>query len=564
MGDMDHGRPKVSGDKTGRRPKRRPEQSGSHPHKSSQHAGSAHHADGVHHSSGAHHTDGVHHTSSAPHTSGAAHHTGTADHAKGAHHTKAAHHSSGAPKLSLGEKIKRTAKLLWNSYRFETIAVSVLILSVAIAVPVIISAVKANNATTQEVNLDSYGDLFSGSDEGASTTTNSKGIRIRVDEETGEEIEDPTILAQTKAVSDGYLNNCIFLGDSRYVGLVSYAVISDEDVLAQVGIAHMSVESNTFTQNSGKQYTLRSYLQSNAKDVIYIGYGVNGMKGTDEDTYEKSYKSLIEHIMEMAPNSKIVLMSIWPVDDNGTYKGSVKNEWVDKYNEFLLALAEYEGIYYLDVNTVLKDKKGSIKPEFDGGDGLHYNSKGYQAIREYILTHPVPGVSDAGTYKVHYVAPTGQFKDMVKDAVVIPTSEPTPTPSSTSDHECSYTDHTEVLEEATCQHGGKLRKYCSCGKYIDEETSSVDHKYSDGKCKWCGKTDPSATRTETPTPTPAPTQAPTRAPDPEPSSSEPESSSSEPESSSSEPESSSEEPESSSSEPESSSEEPASPNEGSE
>lgn len=559
MGDMDHGRHKVSSDMTEHRAKRRPEQSGSHTHKNNPHASSAHNAGGAHRTGSGHHADGAH----PNHADGAhPHHAGTVNHAKGTNRHKGAHHSSNAPKLSLGEKIKRTAKLLWTSYRFETIAVSVLILSVAVAVPVIISAVKANNATTQEVDLDSYGDLFSGSDEGASTTTNSKGIRIRVDEETGEEIEDPTILAQTKAVSDGYLNNCIFLGDSRYVGLVSYAVISDEDVLAQVGIAHMSVESNTFTQNSGKQYTLRSYLQSNAKDVIYIGYGVNGMKGTDEDTYEKSYKNLIEHIMEMAPDSKIVLMSIWPVDDNGTYKGSVKNEWVDKYNEFLLALAEYEGIYYLDVNTVLKDKKGSIKAEYDGGDGLHYNSKGYQAIREYILTHPVPGVSDAGTYKVHYVAPTGQFKDMVKDAVVIPTSEPTSTPSSTSDHECSYTDHTEVLEEATCQHGGKLRKYCSCGKYIDEDTSSVDHKYSDGKCKWCGKTDPSATRTETPTA--APTAAPTTAPDTEPSSSEQESSSSEPESSSSEPESSSSEPESSSSEPEPSSEEPASPNEGSE
>ncbi len=357
-------------------------------------------------------------------------------------HSEGHRMNAGDGKVSAIQKIKRVAHLLWTKYRFETIAVSVLILSVAVAIPVIIHAVNVNKTETKEVDLENYGDLFSADGQTQTTaTTNSKGIRIRVDEETGEEIEDPTILAEVKGTGEGYLNNCIFLGDSRYVGLVSYAVISDEDVLAQVGIAHMSVESNTFTQNSGAQYTLRSYLQSHAKDVIYIGYGVNGMKGTDEDTYEKSYKNLIEHIMELAPNSKIVLMSIWPVDDNGTYKGSVKNEWIDKYNDFLLALAEYEGIYYLDVNTVLKDKNGSINSKYDGGDGLHYNAKGYQVIREYILSHPVPGVSDEGTYTVHYVAPKGQFKDMVKDAVVLPTAgvteavaesesaEPTPTPT---------------------------------------------------------------------------------------------------------------------------------------
>ena len=407
------------------------------------------------------------------------------------HQVHGSEHPAGKP--SVIDRIKRICRMLWREYRFETIAVGVLVVAVAVAVPLIVHTVRGNRVVTpQAANPEEFGDVFAGGD--GKSYTNEDGVRVRVDEATGEEVEDPTVLAEVKGgVGDGYLNNCIFLGDSRYVGLVSYAVISDEDVLAQVGIAHPSVENFTFTQNSGKQYTLKSYLTTHAKKVIYIGYGVNGMKGADEATYEKQYKTLVEHIMEMAPDSKIVLMSIWPVDDNGTYKGSVKNEWIEKYNEFLVTLAEYEGIYYLDVASVLKDKNGSINSHYDGGDGLHYNAKGYEAIRSYILSHPVPGIPTDGSYTVHYVPPTGQFKDMVKDKVNVPTpavteevqpessEEPTPTPTPTpvpekqsETHTHSYTAKTEVIREATTSETGLQRKYCSCGEYIEETIPKKD------------------------------------------------------------------------------------------
>ena len=438
----------------------------------------------------AHHTDQMHRTGQAHHA-GQAPHKGHTGHAKG--------------KQSFGQKFKHICNLLWTEYRFETIAVSVLILAVIVAVPLIISSINKNKVTAPQANPEGYGELFTdGEGEGQTATkamVNEDGVRVRIDESTGEEVEDPTVLAESKQTGEGYLNHCIFLGDSRFVGLVSYAVISDEDVLAQVGIAHPSVENFTFTQNSGKQYTLKSYLASNAKEVIYIGYGVNGMKGADEATYEKQYKTLVEHIMEMAPNSKVVLMSIWPVDDEGTYKGSVKNEWIEKYNEFLVTLAEYEGIYYLDVASVLKNKNGGINPAYDGGDGLHYNSRGYDAIRSYILSHPVPGIPVDGEYKVHYVPPTGQFRDMVKDKVTVPTSAPTPTVA----HEHVWEDD-EIVTKATCTEPGLKKVKCSCGATSEREIAALGHKYGDDGtaefCSRCGAKNPDFKGKATPTQTP--------------------------------------------------------------
>lgn len=213
------------------------------------------------------------------------------------------------------------------------------------------------------------------------------------------------ILEKAEVTGEGYLNNCVFLGDSRTVAMVNFACINDDDALAQIGISHMAYSKNTFTNNAGKQYTLKSYLASHQKPVIYISLGVNGMNGISEEDYEKSYSNLVDYCIEAAPNSDIVLMSIWPVDDNGPYKSSVQNEWISKYNDFLYEMAKEKQIHFLNINEILTSDSGQIKTEYDAGDGLHYNKKAYDAIMKYIVEHPVPGVSVEGEYSVKYIKP---------------------------------------------------------------------------------------------------------------------------------------------------------------
>ena len=234
------------------------------------------------------------------------------------------------------------------------------------------------------------------------------------------EEEDPTVLSYNADTREGYMNNCIFLGDSRTVAMVSYGYISDANALAKVGISHWQVQSTTFTQNSGNRYTLSDYLRAHSEPVIYVCYGVNGMNGMDEDKYKSTYEELVDKIISLAGDRKVVIMSIWPVDDNGSYRGSVKNEWVDKYNTFLFDMAKSKGLYYLNIASALKDENGSMKKEYDSGDGLHYKSSAYKDILEYIIHHPVPGISDEGEFVVHYVKPRGEYKEIMTETPALP------------------------------------------------------------------------------------------------------------------------------------------------
>ena len=348
-------------------------------------------------------------------------------------------------------KITRGIVKMWMRHRLLMIVAIVAIIIDIVGVCVIVRYTKpadniavpeevAGNEVAPVANVDNYSHIFGG--EGSSKKKSTSKVVSTVKEDgTVVEEEAPTVLEYNASTRPGYMNNCYFLGDSRTVAMVSYGFISDSHVLAKVGISHTSVESTTFMQNSGKQYTVKQYLQSVKPPVVYICYGVNGMNGISEEKYEKTYTELVEHIIDMAPDSKIVLMSIWPVDDNGRYKGSVKNEWINTYNDFLLALAEYEGIYYLNVSSVLTDPNGSIKREFDSGDGLHYKASAYNTIIDYIMHHPVKGISDEGEFKVHYVKPSGEFKTVMTEKPKLPdnvveTQEPqapeiVPTPTPT-------------------------------------------------------------------------------------------------------------------------------------
>jgi DNA segregation ATPase FtsK/SpoIIIE-like protein len=242
-----------------------------------------------------------------------------------------------------------------------------------------------------------------------------------------ESTEETTVLAKKEGTGQGYLNRCVFLGDSRTVAMVNYGFFNDDAALAQIGISHPSFEKNTFVNNAGREYTLRSYLESHQAPVIYIALGVNGINDPSEEHYESTFVTLIDDIADMAPNSNIVLMAIGPVDDNGTYRKTVQNAWIDKYNAFLLDTAKEKHIFYLDITEILKGANGQVKPEYNAGDGLHYSGSGCEAIFNYIVEHPVPGIPDDGEYVVKYIKPdpsktkvtmddgSGIDKDKLKD-----------------------------------------------------------------------------------------------------------------------------------------------------
>ena len=417
---------------------------------------------------------------------------------------------------------RKIARIMKNMNR--KIVISVLAVVVGLGLTAAVIFVLRMNAPDKDHTADESLDVSVENDSDDEAEEGGElAIEIASAETKVESTADTTVLAYKEDAKKGYLNRCVFLGDSRTVAMVNYGLINDDAALAQIGISHPSFAGNQFVNNAGKQYTLKSYLSSHQAPVIYIALGVNGINDPSEEHYKTSFIELIDKIMEQAPNSNIVLMSIGPVDDNGAYRNTVQNSQINKYNDFLRETAKDKHIFYLDIAEELTGDDGQVKPEYNGGDGLHYSNSGCQAIFDYIVSHPVPGISDDGEYVVKHVKPnpnntkvtmddgSGIDEEKLKELMEMMVQTPTPTPEVTAaPAEAAPTPDPEEERRREEERRAEEEREEQEEREREQEEEEEKHKEEEEE-----KHESEPEPTEAPEPEPEPTETPTPEPEPE-------------------------------------------------
>ncbi len=441
---------------------------------------------------------------------------------------------------SLRGFFRRIVRKLRKSFcKKELLIIVVFIAGVVIAASVIM-VLKINSPKdisegdgTLDISIEESSEEDSGS-EGVNETTI---VETASAETKIESTAETTVLTVKEGAQNGYMNRCVFLGDSRTVAMVNYGLINDDAALAQIGISHPSFKNNTFVNNAGKEYTLKTYLASHQAPVIYIALGVNGINDPSEEHYKSTFEDLIDKVMELSPNSNIVLMSIGPVNDNGTYKKTVQNSWINKYNDFLLSTAKDKHLFYLNISEILTGSNGQVKSEYNAGDGLHYNSSGCKAIFDYIVSHPVPGISDDGEYVVHYVKPNPNKTKVTMDEGsgideakltelmnMMMEETPTPTPTVTAIPTTTYTPTptrtptptpTLTLTRTPTPTSTPTPSPTSTSTPTPTPTPTEEPSQPDNTPTPIPTEEPVVTTT--PSPTPTPTEEPDPSPEPDPS-----------------------------------------------
>lgn len=192
---------------------------------------------------------------------------------------------------------------------------------------------------------------------------------------------------------ESYINSCVFVGDSIIGGLSAYGLMDTSRVISCEGISPLKINEQTFsTPNYGTNTALGAVRASNAQN-IYIMLGTNGVGYDYGEKMAGCIDEFVKDIKTSMPSSKIYIMSITPVTASREAKsssenGRILNTQIDEYNKLLLEIADKWGVYYLDVNSELKDASGKL-PENVSGDGVHLNKATYETIYDYILSHTV-------------------------------------------------------------------------------------------------------------------------------------------------------------------------------
>ncbi len=126
-------------------------------------------------------------------------------------------------------------------------------------------------------------------------------------------------------------------------------------------------------------------------EVIFVMIGINDLiRGVKDETILANQQLIIDYLQRVHPRSKIVVQSILPHGGkNVTWEGrdrllAVSNKRIRKINEQLKAIAEDEGVTYLDLYPLFADSDGNLNTELST-DGLHLSPKGYLIWRNALL-----------------------------------------------------------------------------------------------------------------------------------------------------------------------------------
>ncbi|MCK9536304.1 MAG: GDSL-type esterase/lipase family protein [Bacilli bacterium] len=137
---------------------------------------------------------------------------------------------------------------------------------------------------------------------------------------------------------------------------------------------------------------LNSNVISLMPKMIFLQIGTNDFnKPHAVDYITNNIKLIIEKIKAELPETKIYLISLYPINPKIKFLGRIstyprKNKKIDHVNNLLKDYAENNDITYIDINGELKDEKGNLRAEYTM-DGLHITYSGYQLITNILKKH---------------------------------------------------------------------------------------------------------------------------------------------------------------------------------
>ncbi|MCD8012977.1 MAG: GDSL-type esterase/lipase family protein [Lachnospiraceae bacterium] len=182
----------------------------------------------------------------------------------------------------------------------------------------------------------------------------------------------------------------VFAGDSITTGLYasSYNGISKIGISGSLQVvAYTGINTGNFqTKAAFGSLTCLSKIISYNPTRVYIMLGMNEVEYVSPDTSVANYKKIIQKIQSSCPNADIVVLSVSPVSASVAARRKGFQQ-ISTLNSKLKSMARKCGCRYYDFTAAFKDSSGYLKPEYSGGDGIHWNMKGYQKFGELITAY---------------------------------------------------------------------------------------------------------------------------------------------------------------------------------
>lgn len=212
----------------------------------------------------------------------------------------------------------------------------------------------------------------------------SQGVSSVKTEDRSEASTSITDGITSKPNSNTSMDDSLFIGDSRTVGLMEYADINGADYFCTVGMSVYNIHKNPVSVLNVGKVTLAELLNGKKYGKIYIMLGVNEVGYKFSSTAEK-YSELVEFIKDKQPNAVVFIQANLHVSKSRSDSDKVVNNIaINGLNTELSKLADGKSIFYLDANILFDDEAGGLSAD-KSEDGTHLYAKYYREWGEWII-----------------------------------------------------------------------------------------------------------------------------------------------------------------------------------
>lgn len=198
---------------------------------------------------------------------------------------------------------------------------------------------------------------------------------------------DSVKLKKTKNYGNEYFNKITMVGDSNIMNMYLNGYLNGLRAWA-IPCLHAesmhSIEINLY--GLGIKMKLLDAVEKYKPETMILNFGTFSTTWISEETFIEKANAMIEQIKEKSPDTKIILISIYPIK-KGDNINKFQQDIINKYNFLILEMADKYGLKYLDVQEVLKGNDGYGKEEYFVDDKFHLTLLGHSTVKEYIKTH---------------------------------------------------------------------------------------------------------------------------------------------------------------------------------
>ncbi len=190
----------------------------------------------------------------------------------------------------------------------------------------------------------------------------------------GDNIAEEEKLPEKKV--EASMEDALFIGDSRTVGLSEYSAMDEADFFSNIGMSVYNIYDKTVSVSKVGKVTLTQLLDNKKYGKIYVMLGINEVGYDMEKTVEK-YRELVESIEEKQPGAKIFIQANLHVTRDRSDKDNiVNNRNINRLNKAISHIADDKKVFYLDANALFDDENGNLSKD-KSDDDTHLYAKHY-------------------------------------------------------------------------------------------------------------------------------------------------------------------------------------------